>query len=82
MGKEIMFGITGIKEREFHCHKNSTFKKYKDIDNVLISNKISSGQKNYKYFIGYVDRDYKINPIWYNYFKHSGYVKSYDNENK
>ena len=31
-----------------------------NIDNILISNKISSGEQNYKCFIGYMDDNYKI----------------------
>ena len=33
-----------------------------DVDDrkVLVSNKISSGEKNYKYFIGYLYNDYKL----------------------
>ena len=41
MGKEtITFG-----------EKNSFFEKNVNIDNILISDKISSGKKNHKYFI-------------------------------
>ena len=32
-------------------------------DAILISNKISSVEKNYKYFIGYMDDNYKIKPF-------------------
>ena len=34
-----------------------------DIDNILMSNKISSGDRNYKYFDGYLDDYYKIKPL-------------------
>ena len=33
-----------------------------DINNILISKRISSGEKNYKYFISYAD-EYKIKPF-------------------
>ena len=33
-----------------------------DIKNLLVSNKISSREKNYKCFIGYLYVDYKIKP--------------------
>lgn len=36
------------------------FLKNRDIENILISDKTFSGQKNYKYFINYIDDDYKI----------------------
>ena len=49
MGKEI---LTFVKKQTFHCYKNPTFLEDVDTDNVLVSNKISFGEKNYKYFIG------------------------------
>ena len=35
-----------------------------DIKNVLVSNKISSAEKNYKYFIGYLNDGYKIKTLY------------------
>ena len=49
---------------------------------MLISKKISSGEKDYKYFIGYVDDDYKIKPVHTMLSKTSAYVKSCDGETK
>ena len=44
---------------------------------------ISSGEKNYKYFIGYKDGDdYKIKPLHIMLPIASVYVKSYDSETK
>ena len=37
---------------KFHCYKNPIFLKDLDIEDILISSKISSTEKNYKYFIG------------------------------
>ena len=34
-----------------------------DIEKVLVSNNISSGEKNYEYFIGYLYNDYKVKPL-------------------
>ena len=51
-----------------------------DIDNI-ISNKISSGKKNYKYVFGYMD-DFKIKPLHILLPKTSAYVKGYDGETK
>ena len=39
----------------------SFFKKDVDIDNILIFNKVSPGEKNYKYFIVYNNDDIKLN---------------------
>ena len=41
-------------------YKSSIFLEYIHIDNALLSNKISSGEKNYKYFVGYFYDGYKI----------------------
>ena len=40
-----------INKRKFHRFKNTFFLDDVDSDNILISNKISCGEKNYKYFI-------------------------------
>ena len=50
-------------------------------DNILISNKISSSEKNYKYFIGFID-NYKIKPFRIILRRTSAYVKGYDSENE
>ena len=57
-------------------------KKDADIDNILISNKIFSNEKNYKYFIDYMDDDYKINPLFIMLSKTSAYVKGYSDKTK
>ena len=53
-----------------------------DIDNILMSNKISSSEKNYKYFIGSMDDDYKIKPLQIMFQKTSTIVKTYADETK
>ena len=54
MSKEVItFGE--IEKRKFTAIKTQYFLKDVIINNMLISNKISSGEKNYKYFIGYID---------------------------
>ena len=53
-----------------------------DIDETLISNKVSSGEENYEYFISYKDDDYKVKPLCIMLPKISRYVKSYDDETK
>ena len=52
------------------------------IEKVLVSNKISFGEKNYKYFIGYLYNDYKVKPLHIMLPKTSAYVKHYDGETK
>ena len=53
-----------------------------DIDNIVICNKICSGEKNFKYFIGYMDDDYTIKRLRIMLPKSSTYVKVYDDKTK
>ena len=85
MGKEIItfddveYLILNIK---FCLHKSPIFKKDVDIEKVLICNKISSGKKSYKYFIGYLYSNYKVKPLHIMLPKTSVYVQSYDGKTK
>ena len=85
MGKEIItfddveYLILNIK---FCLHKSPIFKKDVDIEKVLICNKISSGKKSYKYFIGYLYNNYKVKPLHIMLPKTSAYVQSYDGKTK
>ena len=46
MGKEVLtFGDTDIEKDKFYCHRSPTFLKNIDIDEVLVSEKISSVEK-------------------------------------
>ena len=53
-----------------------------DIEKVLVSNKISFGGKNYKYFIGYFYKGNKVKPLNIMLPKTSAYVKIYDEQTK
>ena len=53
-----------------------------DIEKVLVSNKISLGKKNYKYFIGYLYNDDKVKPLHIMLPKTSAYVNSFDGQTK
>ena len=60
MGKAILtFGDIETENNKFYCHKTPIFLKDVDIEKVLVSNKISFGEKNYQYFIGYLYNDNK-----------------------
>ena len=73
MGKEILtFGNIEIEKN----------KKGVNIKKVLVSNKISSGEKNYKYFIGCLYNNHKVKPLHIMFPKTSVYVKSYDEQTK
>ena len=49
---------------------------------VLVSKKIYFGDKNYRYFIGYLHNDHKVNPLNIILPKTNSYVKSYDEQTK
>ena len=53
-----------------------------DIEKVLVSKKISFGEKNYKYFIGYLYNGIKVKPLNKMLPKTSTYLKSYDEQTK
>ena len=53
-----------------------------DIEKVLVSDKISFGEKNYKYFVGYLYNDSKVKPLHIMLPKTRAYVKSCDGQNK
>ena len=53
-----------------------------DIEKVLVSSKISFGEKNCKYFIGYLYDGNKVNPLNVMLPKTSAYVRSYDGQIK
>ena len=53
-----------------------------DVEKVLVSNKISFGEKNYKYFIGYLCNGNKDKPLNIMLLKTSAYIKSYDRQTK
>ena len=58
------------------------FKKDLSIEKVLVSNKICSGEKSYKYFIVYSYNDHKIKPLHLMLPKTKAYAKSYDGQTK
>ena len=83
MGKEILtFGDTEIEKNNFYHNKTPFSLRDVDIEKELVSNKISFGVKNYKYFIGYFCNDNKVKPLHIMLPKTSAYVKSYDGQTK
>ena len=53
-----------------------------DVEKVLVSKNISSDEKSYKHFIGYLYNDHKVKLLHIMFPKASAYVKSYDGLNK
>ena len=66
--------------------KNTAKKSYDlkdvDVEKVFISNKTCSGEKSYKYFIGYLYDDYKVKPLYIILPKTSAHIKSYEGQTK
>ena len=71
-----------MKRINFTAIKVLFLKKYVDIEIVLVSRKISLGEKNYKYFIGYLNNDDRVKPVHMILPKTSAYVKRYDGQTK
>ena len=73
-----MFGDSKIEKHEFYRYKSPIFQKMQTlIINILASNKISSDEKNYKYFIDYLYDDYKVKLLYLMLPRTSSFVKSY-----
>ena len=71
-----------LKNKNFTAIKIQFFKKDLDIDNILIYDRVSFRDKNYKYFIGYMDDNYKIKRLRIMFRKTNVYVKTYDGKTK
>ena len=72
-------------KKKFTTIKVKFLKKDTDVEKVsvlLVSNKISSVEKNYEYFISHLYNDHKVKPLHIMLFKTSVYVKSYDGQTK
>ena len=79
IGKGIlMFDDIKCGKNQFYRYKNLVLLRDIDIQKVLVSNKISFGEKNYTYFIGYLYNNRKIKPLHIIFSKTSAYVKSSD----
>ena len=77
MGKEILtLDNIEIEKDKLYLHKTPIFKKNVDIEKVLVSNNISLGEKDYKYFIVYLYNDNKVKSLHIMLPKTSAYVKS------
>ena len=81
MDEEILTFVDVKNEKsKFYRCKSTAVLKDVDIQKVLVSNKISSGEKYYEYFIGYMHNDYKA--VTYNASKKSAYVKGQNGQTK
>ena len=83
MGKIILkFCDIKIEKIKLYCHKIPVPLRDVDIEKALVSNKIYFGEKNYKYFIGYLYNDNEVKPVHIMLPKTRAYVKSYARQTK
>ena len=73
----IKFGDKEIDQHKFHQHKRPISIKNIDINKKVVSNKVSLGKKDLKYFIGYKVAK-KIRPLCIFFPKMSAYRKDFD----
>ena len=79
MGKQILtFVKSEIEKTKFHRYRTPIFLRDVDIKKALVTNKISFGGKNYKYFIGYLYDNHKVEPLHIMLPKSTTCVKSFD----
>ena len=76
------FGGIETEKPKLHHRKNLILLEDVDTQRMQLSNMVSSGEKNYKFFIGYKDNDHKIKALRIMFPKTSAYVKSCDGETK
>ena len=69
-------------KKKIYRHKVPIFLGDVDIEKVLASKNISFGEKNFKYFIGYLYDNHKVKPLYIMLPKTSAYLKSYDGQTK
>ena len=83
MGKEILkFGNIEIEKNKFYRHKSPIYLGDVDTEKVLVSKKISFGEKYYKYLSGCLYNGNKVKPLNIMLPKTSANVKSYDGQTK
>ena len=77
MEKIIKFGDIEIRKQKFHQRKGPISIENIDINKIVVSTKVSFGEKRFKYFIGYNDAK-KIKPLCIFLPKMSAYGKDFD----
>ena len=68
--------ILKLKKNKFYRNKTLIFLKDVDTEKLLVTNNIFFGEKNYRYFIGYLYNDNKVKPF------HIMLPESYDGQSK
>ena len=73
----MKFDDTEIEEYEFHQHESPISINDIDINEIVVSNKLSFGKQDFKYFIGSKDNK-KIRPLWIFFTEMSIYKRYFD----
>ena len=73
MQESLTFQDTEVGKIKIYYHKTPF---YWDIEKVLTSSKTSFGEKNYSYFIGYLQNGNKVTPLNIMLPKTSAYIKN------
>ena len=74
----ITFDDIDIEKSKFHHHKSPVFQKMQ----IQYLTRFLLVKRNYKYFIGYSNDDYKVKPLQIMLPKTSAYVKNYNGQSK
>ena len=82
MGKEILTFDDIEIGKKIYRNKSPIFWEDADVEKVLVSSKISSPEKNYKYFFGYLKNDHKVKSLNIMLPITIVYLKSYDRQTK
>ena len=69
MGKETLVILKLKKKKNLPSYRRPLLLGDVDIEKVSVSNKISFGERNYKYFIGYLYDNHKVKPKTITYIK-------------
>ena len=77
MDENIKFGDTETKKHKFWQHKSPIFINNLDINNTVVSNKVSFSKKGFKCFIGYKDAK-KVRPLCIFLPRMSAYWRDFD----
>ena len=82
--KALTFLYIEFQKNKFCRYKNPFLKKTHSYatEKAAVSNKISFGEKNCRYFIGYLHDDYKIKPSHIMLPKTKAYVKGFNGQTK
>ena len=75
--KVTKFDDTEIEKYKFHQHKKPISIENIDINKIVVSNKVSFGKKEFKYFIGYKDAK-RIRPLCIFFPKMIVYRRDFD----